>query len=200
VEAEGGSMPGEHEAASRRPGGNKGDDQPEELREMVGGDPKLEQALRSLADAPLAASTMGNYQCVLGRFHQFCDNKGYVKEEVTEQIIIHYIAQVHKDQIPYAELCQLGPVLVLWLELCFGSADRFTARARRLLEGEKRKAAQFREPVRKAGEVSLGRLQEMVHKYVTRYEDNIFHADIFKLRTVVRLTVIYFTFCHLSDD
>ncbi len=53
--------------------------------------------------------------------------------------------------------------------------------------------------MRKAREVPLGLLQEMVHKYVTKFGDNIFHADIFKLRTVVRLTVIYFTFCCLSD-
>jgi hypothetical protein len=112
VEVEEGSTAREQEAASRRPSSYRREDQPEELREMVGGDPELEQALMSLADAPQAASTMGNYRCVLGRFHQFCDDKGYVKEEVTEQIIIHYIAQVHKDQVPYAELCQFGPALV----------------------------------------------------------------------------------------
>jgi hypothetical protein len=161
VEAAEGSTPGEHEVASRRPGSYRGDDQPEELREMVGGDPELEQALMSLANAMLAASTMGNYRCVLGRFHQFCDDKGYVKEEVTEQIIIHYIVQVHKDQVPYAELCHFRPALVLWLELHFGSADRFTARARRLLEGAKRKVAQFRETVFKAGEVYLGFTDKM---------------------------------------
>ena len=68
-----------------------------------------------------------------------------------------------------------------------------------MLEGARRKAAEFREPVKKAGEVKLETLQNMVARFIMAYQDNIAEAHIYRQRTITRLVVTYFTFCRLSD-
>jgi hypothetical protein len=85
------------------------------------------------------------------------------------------------------------------LELQTGKADAITARVQRMLTGAKRQAAEDRLPVRKAPEVSLQLLQKLTETFLLPYQENIYKAPIFRLRTVVRLTVEYYTFCRLAD-
>jgi hypothetical protein len=170
-----------------------------DLGGWAGDDPGLARAIQELATVPLADSTMGNYRAAMDRFIAFCKDKNYDDGDIKEQAIIHYITQLHRDQAGLGLVCQFGPALTLWLEMKYGDASRFTARARRILEGAKRKAAQPREPVKKAGEVTLELLKDLVEKYVTAYKDNIFMANIFRLWMVTRLAVEYFTFCRLAD-
>jgi hypothetical protein len=82
----------------------------------------------------------------MDRFITFCKDQSYDDGDIKEQAIIHYIMQLHREQAGLGTVCQFGPALTLWLEMKYGDASRFRARARRILEGAKRKAAQLREP------------------------------------------------------
>ncbi len=80
-----------------------------------------------------------------------------------------------------------------------GKSTAFTARADRMMEGAKRIAVERREPVKKAAEVTLDLLKRAVERYITPHSENIHKADVYKLRTIYRLVVEYFTFCRFSD-
>jgi hypothetical protein len=71
--------------------------------------------------------------------------------------------------------------LVLEEELRTGKAVAFSSRADRYLDAAKR-LAQQREPVKKATEVKLEQLKEMVAKYITPHRKDIFRADPFMFK------------------
>jgi len=53
--------------------------------------------------------------------------------------------------------------------------------------------------VQKAGEVMLQDLKDMVDRVVIPFKHSILEIHPVRFRTVIRLVIIYFTFCRLSD-
>jgi hypothetical protein len=89
--------------------------------------------------------------------------------------------------------------LVLEEEMKTGTSVAFTGRVDRYLDAATRLAAQRREPVKKATEVTLEQLKEMVAKHIMPHRRDIFKVNPFMFRTNYRLVIEYFTFCRLSD-
>ncbi len=161
--------------------------------------PELQRSIEEMSAGPLADGTMKNYKGMLKKLQEFCRDKKYDYNKLTEATILHFLAELNDKGARYAALNQVKPAIVLLLEMQTGSASAFTKRADRWLEAAKRKASKKRQPTRKAGEVTLGMLKAMVDKYITPFKDNIGAADIFKLRAVTKMVVEYFTFCRFAD-
>ncbi len=145
-----------------------------------------------------AKGTLANYNTALRRFQEFCEGRQYSHHEITEQVVIHYLAELNKQQVSYAVLCQVKPALVMMEEIS-GKWTAFTARADKMMEGAKRIAAERREPVKKATEVDLELLKNAVEKYITSHSENIHRIDVYKFRTIYRLVLEYLTLCRFSN-
>jgi hypothetical protein len=169
------------------------------LQDIMLKDPELQSSLEQLISNGKAKGTLINYNAAQARFQEFCQEKDYSYYEITEQAVIHYVADLNKQEVSYSTLCQVKPAIVMMEEMFMGKATAFTSRADRLLEGAKRLAAERRQLVKKATAVSLGLLQRAVSMYITPHVQQIHGADVFKLRTIFRLVVEYFTFCRCSD-
>ena len=85
---------------------------------------------------------------------------------------MHYLANLHEKKASLAILCQVKPAVQLLVDINSRGQEAFTSRVLRMLEAAKRKAAKVKEPVRKAGEVSLDLLKRMVEKHIQPYERN----------------------------
>jgi hypothetical protein len=168
------------------------------LQEIMEKEPGLKESLEQLVANGKAKGTMVNYNAAQARFQDFCMKQDYSFYEIEEKAVVHYVAELNKAQVSYAT-CQVKPAIVMMEEMYRGKAVAFTARADRILEGAKRVAAERRQPTRKAAAVNLDLLRRAVDKYVTPFRDNIHRIDVYKLRTIFRLVVEYFTFCRCSD-
>jgi hypothetical protein len=171
----------------------------EVLADIVNREPGLQASLGQLVGNMRAKGTMTNYNEAQRRFQEFCESRQYSHYEIIEQSVIHYLAELNQQKVSYAVLCQVKPALVMMEEMYIGKSTAFTARADRMMEGAKRIAAERREPVNKAAEVTLDLLKRAVEQYITPHSENIHRADVYKLRTIYRLVVEYFTFCRFSD-
>ncbi len=69
----------------------------------------------------------------------------------------------------------------------------FTQRVDRWISAVKWLAAKKKLPVQKAGEVTLQDLKDIVDRVVIPFKHSVY------FRIVIRLVIIYFTFCRLSD-
>jgi len=167
--------------------------------QLVADHPGIADAMQQLLAAPLAASTMKGYDGAVHKFQKFCEEHGYDYTEPTEKIMMHYLADLHEKKASLAILCQVKPAVQLLVDINGRGQEAFTSRVLRMLEAAKRKAAEVKEPVRKAGEVSLELLKDMVEKHIKPYEEDIFTINVYWLRTITRLVVEYFTYCRFSD-
>jgi hypothetical protein len=143
--------------------------------------PELQASIQEMNEEPLSKGTMQNYKGTLRKLQEFCKEKKYVYDELTEQAILHFVADLNKKKVPFSVVAQVKPAIKLLLQMQTGGAASFTGRADRWCEAAKRKAAQRRPTTRKAGEVTLDMLKSMVGKYVTRFKGNIREADVFKM-------------------
>ena len=172
-------------------------DQMEPVEEILEQDPMLKESLQEIMGKQLAAGTMSNYQSAVIRFQNFCETVEQDYTDISEKIVIHYVAELNRQKVSYGILCQVKPALVLLEEMFRGKSDSFTARADRMLEGAKRVAAERRPTVKKAREVTL----ELLKGLVSNCDEKADHGkvDIYELRTVFKLVIIYFTLCRFSD-
>jgi hypothetical protein len=161
--------------------------------------PDLGGSLKELQMNVLAKGRMTNYTAGQRRFREFCRKEGYEADRMMEVMLIHYIGELNSKKTSYATLCQTKAALVLEEEMKTGTSVAFTGRVDRYLDAAKRLAAQRREPVKKATEVTLEQLKEMVAKHITPHRRDIFKVNPFMFRTIYRLVIEYFTFCRLSD-
>jgi len=161
--------------------------------------PDLQASAQSLLGAPLAKSTMSTYSGAINRFKRFCAIHGYNYKQPTEEVLVHYLTVLNQENVTNSILDQVRPALTILFQLQQGQDGPFTPLVNRMLQGAKRQAALSREPVQKAKEVGLELVKAMVAKHVTPFKDRIGEADIYMLRTTVRIVIIYFTFCRLAD-
>jgi hypothetical protein len=71
-------------------------------------------------------------------FQEFCKSRKNSHYKITEQSVIHYLAELNKQKVSYAILCQVKPALVMKKEMYMGRSTAFTPRANRMMEGAKR--------------------------------------------------------------
>ena len=161
--------------------------------------PELQDAMQDLLKGPLAGNTMNTYESAIKKFREFMEINKYSMTAITEETLVHYVAHMHKNKVSHGTLCQTKPAIKLLLQMQTGDAEVFTQRVSRMLDAAIRKAAGEKEVVKKAAQVDFQVLIDMMEKFVNPFSNNIFEADIFKLRTVVRVVTEYYTFCRGAD-
>ena len=92
-------------------------DQVQPIDELAEEWPELKHSLTQLASGQLAASTLQNYNSAIGRFQDFCVEKGYSYTDLSEKIIIHYIADLNMKEVSYSIICQIRPAIKLLASL-----------------------------------------------------------------------------------
>jgi site-specific recombinase XerD len=58
--------------------------------------PELQASIQEMNETPLAKSTMQNYKGTLEKLQEFCKEKKFVYDELSEQAILHFIANLNK--------------------------------------------------------------------------------------------------------
>ena len=147
----------------------------------------------------MATSTMSGYQAAVSKFRDFQTKNGYEESEITEKVLLHYVTYLHSQNAAYSSFCQIKPAISMLQQLKSGQASAFTERVDRFIEVGKRQAAADKQGVKKATEVKFDTMQKMVQTYILPHEKNIFRVDVFKLRTITRVVVEYYTFCRGAD-
>ena len=71
------------------------------IDELAAEFPELKQSLAELAGSQLAESTLNNYTSALGRFQDFCEANRYEYTDLTEKMVIHYLAELNKQRVSY---------------------------------------------------------------------------------------------------
>ncbi len=147
----------------------------------------------------LAKSTIHGYQGAIRRYQDFCEAENYDRTIISEKSILHYLTHLHKNNVTVAVVNQVRSALSLMIEMYGGDTSVFTQRVDRSISAVKRLAAKKKLPVQKAGEVALQDLKDMVDRVVVPFKHSVTEIHPVRFRTVIRLVIIYFTFCRLSD-
>jgi len=90
--------------------------------------PELQESIQEISSTPLAKSTMQNYKGSLKKLENFCKEFNYNYHAITEEIILHFMAQLNKTGASYAVITQMKPAIELMLEMQHGNAAIFTDR------------------------------------------------------------------------
>ena len=138
---------------------------------------------------------MSGYQAAVSKFRDFQTKNGYEESEITEKVLLHYVTYLHSQNAAYSSFCQIKPAISMLQQLKSGQASAFTERVDRFIEVGKRQAAADKQGVKKATEVKFDTMQKMVQTYTCTSS----RVDVFKLRTITRVVVEYYTFCRGAD-
>jgi len=109
------------------------------------------------------------------------------------------VLDISSKDVSFGLICQIKPALKLVENLRGVEKSAFTDMVDTFLNAAKRKAAEKRPVVQKAGTLPGDILKEMYKKVMGSYvEGEKKSVDPVHLRTLVRCTVVYFTFCRFS--
>jgi hypothetical protein len=158
----------------------------------------LKPSVTGLMRHAKSMGTMGNYERVTKKFEEFCGVHGYSYPKYSEQAVLHYVIQLDKDKTSMVMLGQLKPALTLLEELSGKESTAWTAMVNVFLMSAKRRAAQDKPVVKKAGVLPDDTLFRMYPSCFQSHEEGLKSADPVKLLTYVRAVVVFFTFCWFS--
>ncbi len=108
-----------------------------------------------------AAGTMVNYDCMTRKFAAFCEAKQYAYPDFTEKAAMHFVVLMDKDGATMATLSQIKPALALVEMLAGQQGSGFTDTVDILLNADKRRAAEWKPIVQKAGRLPENTLQRL---------------------------------------
>jgi hypothetical protein len=165
------------------------------LSEILEDDNPLTESVVSLMARAKAEGTITTYECAVKRFKDFCSEKGYDYPKIGEKAVLHYIIQQNKDGAFMAILNQIKPALMLVEQLSGARWSAFTETADVMLSAAKRRAAETKPVTKKACQLPNDILHMLFPVCFLPAVKDRNSADPVKLRTFVRDTVIYFTFC-----
>jgi hypothetical protein len=168
------------------------------LHEILEDDKSLTDSVVSLMSQAKAEGTINTYESAVKRFKEFCQAKGYAYPKIGEKAVLHYIIQQNKDGASLAVLNQIKPALMLVEQLSGARWSAFTETADVILSAAKRRAAETKPMTKKAGQLPDNILHILYPVCFLPSVRDRNSADPVKLRTFVRDTVIYFTFCRFN--
>lgn len=168
------------------------------LSDILKKDSSLKTSVTGLMQHAKSMGTMANYERVTKKFEEFCGVHGYSYPKYSEQAVLHYVIQLDKDKTSMAMLGQLKPALTLLEELSGTEGTAWTSMVNVFLVSAKRRAAEDKPIVKKAGVLPDDTLFRMYPSCFQCHEDGLKTADPVKLRTYVRAVVVFFTFCRFS--
>jgi hypothetical protein len=168
------------------------------LNEILEADASLSESVKGLMSQAKAAGTMVNYDGMTKKFARFCAEKGYVYPDFTEKAALHFVIQMDKDGATMSSLCQVKPALALVEQLAGKKVSSFSKTVDTMLTAAKRRAAESKPIVQKAGKLPDDTLQRLYPVHYLPHLEGDKTADPVMLRTFVRTIVVYFTFCRFS--
>lgn len=168
------------------------------LKEILAEDSSLASSVTGLMSQVKAEGTIVCYEQATKKFRTFCQEKNYEYPTFSEKAVLHYIIQQDKDKTHLAALGQIRPALVLVEKLAGTQHSAFTETADIMLSAAKRRAAEIKLPVKKAGELPDDILHTLYPLCFLPFLNGSKTADPVLLRTYVRDVVIYFTFCRFN--
>jgi hypothetical protein len=71
----------------------------EVLADIAEQEPELQESLGQLVSNMRAKGTLANYNTAQRRFQEFCEVRNYSHHEIMEQAVIHYLAELNKQQV-----------------------------------------------------------------------------------------------------
>jgi len=160
--------------------------------------PALVESAEELLMAVKAESTLVGYKSGGERFKRFL-REHRAGEGITEEVMVHYLLQLNAERASVAIINQVKPAITAMMELAGLDTSFFTPRVDMLIDGAKKLAGSRRGPVKKAEEVELELLKNMVRVYLEPYKDDIFRVNVFRFRVIIRVLVEYYTMCRQSD-
>jgi hypothetical protein len=179
-------------------GPSRGGMQPQIIHNIFNRDSTLLECAERLAKKAKAEGTISNYTGMTNRFREFCGSQGYSYEEFDEQTVLHFVLDLDKNNASVSTLGQVKPALTLAERLAGRERSAFTATVDTYLEAAKRRAAEAREPARKAGELPEDTIERLLEAYARPYWDGEGKADPYMLRTLMRAVIERYTFCRFS--
>jgi hypothetical protein len=168
------------------------------LNDILSKDDSLSSSVTGLMAQAKAKGTMEGYGRTTARFAEFCRLNGYAYPAFTEQAALHFVIQLDKDKTTLAVLGQVSPALSLVEKLSGCQATAMTATVATFLSAAKRRAAVDKPIVKKAGILPDNTLHRLLPVCFTPHAEGLLQADPVLLRTFVRATVVYFTFCRFN--
>jgi hypothetical protein len=168
----------------------------EPVGELMRENPDHKNFAQEIMNNVLSKSTIQSYQGAIRKYQDFCDSVHHDQAEFSEKILLHYLTFLLKNNASIAMVKQVKPAISLLLDMYGGGKSVFTDKVDRWLSAVKRLAAKRKPPpTRKAGQVTLQDLKDIVMLVVIPHRDSITGIHPTQFRTVIRLDIIYLTFC-----
>jgi hypothetical protein len=116
----------------------------------------------------------------------------------TELAVLHFVLKLDADNAVYSVWCQVKPALTL-LERLAGRKDSvFSPLVDTYIEATKRRAAEAREPAKKAPELPPELLEELLRKFVKPHQEAGTEPDLSVIRTLLRVVIVRYTICRFN--
>ena len=160
-------------------------------------DPSLIEVAKKVLSSSLQQGTITNYEGVVRDFKTFARNNNY-EEHTTEHSVTHFLLHLEKKSVSNSYISKVKPALCMYEQITNTEPTAFSKPVIRILDGIKNLAATRKTPVKKAPRLSLEIIKKMVEKVITPFVTNPERVNAKNLRTVFRITIIYFTVCRFN--
>lgn len=169
------------------------------LSEILQEEAGLLSSAVSLFKTVKAKGTVSNYENTVKKFELFCAEKAYEYPGFNDKAVLHWVLHLNSKNAALSTLCNVKPALVLVEKLTGSKESAFTSLVDTLLNAAKRGAAERRPAIKKAPVLPTDMLQKMYFHVLGGFRcDNLSKLDLSNLRTLTRITVVYYTFCRLN--
>jgi hypothetical protein len=168
------------------------------LKNILARDGSLKEQAKKLGQSAKADGTLKNYTGMVSKFQCFCEKNNYDFEHFTEQAVVHFILELEKSEPSYGIFAQIKSALVLLKKARGKPISAITATADMYLEAAKRRAAKRRRPAKKAGQIPADSIERLVEGHLAKVWAGEEKPDWLKLCTILRVTVVKYTFCRFD--
>jgi hypothetical protein len=134
----------------------------------------------------------------VNKFQDFCGKKGYSFKKFDEQTVVHFITHLDSINSHFGLIGQIKPAISLLERMRGYEKTAFTPLADTVLEAAKRRAAEHKEPVKKAGELPEDALTRLINQHLAPHWERGEKLNWHKLRTIFRVAVVKYTFCRFN--
>ena len=167
--------------------------------EMLIADPAAVGQVNIMLRGAVAESTAAGYGTVVNRFHGFCMERGYAFPNFNKGAVLNFIQSCMAEGAGLHFFQKLLPALQLLEKILDVEVSQISPQVKVAVGGVKRELAKSRGIVKKATGYAYTVIQDLIRKEVSPFARVPEGIDAAAFRSLVRATVIYFTFCRFDD-
>ena len=164
------------------------------LQEMF---PNSNETLNVMFSGPWAQNTQKQYATIVKKFESFCVSNKFDFPVFNEFSVIAFIHQSIEAKETFSFFDTLLPALSAVERTQGVRSSSLTAYVRDILNTVRRKIAPQKPPVKKAENLTLETVAELIKKEI--YEKDKKDWDRMHFRTLFRMVIIYATMCRFND-